>query len=123
MTRRIAMFQAAAGLLVAAVRPTSAATPDQVDAALKKARAHLYTKMDKARYWEETPAMDEKAGNHDVKGRQWGGPTAISVYALLAMGENHQDPQLKPAVDWIKKQRIIGNYALGIRAQIWPFLP
>ncbi|HEX8912530.1 MAG TPA: DUF4159 domain-containing protein, partial [Humisphaera sp.] len=104
-------------------RPARAASPAEVDAALERAKAYLYAQIKPGQFWEETPAMDEKAGNHDVKGRQWGGNTALAVYALLAMGERENSPQLKPAVEWIKKQRIVGNYALGIRAQIWPFLP
>ncbi|QOV91900.1 DUF4159 domain-containing protein [Humisphaera borealis] len=102
---------------------TSAATPEQVDAALRKSKEYMYSKMDKVKYWEEVPVMDEKAGSHSTSGRQWGGLTAISVYALLASGEKHLDPKLNPAVEWIKKQRIIGNYALGLRAQLWTFLP
>ena len=130
MTRRSRLTRAAAACmatlavaLLAPARAAAAATPEQVEAALQKAKAHLYEKMNKTHFWEEVPAMDEKEGSHSVKGRQWGGLTAISVYALLASGEKHLDPKLAPAVDWIKKQRIIGNYALGLRAQIWPFLP
>ena len=109
-------------VLLACARPVTAATPAQVDAALARAKANLYSKMQPGQFWEETPAMDEKAGNHDVKGRQWGGYSALAVYALLSAGENPASEKFQPAVDWIKKQRIVGNYALGIRAQIWPFL-
>lgn len=115
-----------AGVLAAAVAGRAAAatpTPDEVDAALRKAKAHLYARMKPDVFWEEVPKLNEKGGNAEVRGKQWGGLTAMSVYALLAAGENHQDPKLKPAVDWIKRQRLIGYYALGMRAQIWPFLP
>ena len=117
-----ALFACVPALMLGS-RPASAATPEQVDAALKKSKGYMYSKMDKAKYWEEVPVMDEKEGSHSVKGRQWGGLTAISIYALLASGEKHLDPNLNPAIEWIKKQRIIGNYALGLRAQIWTFLP
>jgi hypothetical protein len=100
-----------------------AATPEQVEAALQKAKDNLYSKMQKGQFWEETPAMDEKAGDHTTAGRQWGGLSSIAIYALLASGENHQEEKLKPAIEWIKKQRLVGNYALGLRAQIWQFLP
>lgn len=43
---------------------TSAATPEQVDAALRKSKEYMYSKMDKVKYWEEVPVMDEKAGSH-----------------------------------------------------------
>jgi len=122
---RFVRFLALACVPVALIasHPAAAATPEQVDAALQKGKDHLYKKMDPKQFWEEVPMMDEKEGSHSVKGRQWGGLTAISVYALLASGEKHLDPKLAPAVEWIKKQRIIGNYALGLRAQLWTFLP
>jgi hypothetical protein len=118
----VSLIAALACTMAGAARPALAASPDQVNAALDKAKAYLYSKIKPGHFWEEVPEMDEKAGNHDVKGRQWGGYTALSVYALLASGDKETDAKLRPAVDWIKKQRIIGNYALGIRAQIWPFL-
>ncbi|MDB5296218.1 MAG: hypothetical protein JWO31_2201, partial [Phycisphaerales bacterium] len=111
-------------VLAGAARPTAAAaTPDQVEAALAKSRAFLYGKMQPNLYWEEADKADDKAGGASTKGKQWGGLSAMSVYALLASGERHLDPKLNPAVEWVKKQRIVGNYALGLRAQIWPFLP
>jgi hypothetical protein len=45
------------------------------------------------------------------------------VLALLAAGENPQDPRLAPAVDFLKKADIVGTYALGVRCQVLLLLP
>jgi hypothetical protein len=107
----------------AARHAAAAPSPADVEVALQKARLNLYGKMKPDVFWEEVPTLDVKGPDHEPKGKQWGGLSAISTYALLASGVNHQDPQLKPAVDWVKKQRLIGNYAIGLRAQLWAFLP
>src|SRR5689334_22505091 len=101
-----------------------AATSTEVDQALEKAKAYLYSQQ-KNGNWEESQKR-ETAGehlSHDVSGDQWGGVTAVATYALLASGESPQDSRLKPAIDFLKKADIVGVYALGMRAQIWQFLP
>ncbi len=100
----------------------SAATAAEVDKAIKAAKDYLYSQVKKDN-WEEVPLPDPKGKPADPAGKQWGGYTSMAIYALLAAGENPQDVRLAPAIDWVKKQKIEGNYALGMRAQIWPFLP
>ncbi|HTL29409.1 MAG TPA: DUF4159 domain-containing protein [Tepidisphaeraceae bacterium] len=101
-----------------------AASAADVDQALQKAKDFLYSQQ-KNGTWEQVPARQSSAErmDNDTGGDQWGGLTAVCTYALLASGESPQEPKLKPAIDFLKKADIIGVYALGMRAQVWLFLP
>src|SRR5688500_17728199 len=72
-------------ILLSALTATraSAATPREVDAALTKATAYLYAQQNDAGTWEKSPKRTSDEGQ-DVTGSQWGGPTALATYALLA---------------------------------------
>ena len=96
--------------------PLRAATPAQVEKAIKDAVDYLYKKQDKEGTWEPD---DPKVNRH----HQEGGWTAIAVYALLAAGESPQDPKLKKAIDYLLKQEMKGVYAVGIRLNVWHLLP
>src|SRR5687767_752537 len=76
----------------AAAAPASAPVPaeDPVEVALRKAIAYLY-KQQKNDNWEQVQRRETDVP-HDVKGMQWGGITSMVTYALLAAGENPQDP-------------------------------
>jgi hypothetical protein len=111
-------------LLGGLAAPARAATDAEVDKAIAKGREYLYGRMNaKTGNWEESEKADLKKGWNDVKGKQWGGPSAIAVYAILASGENWQSPRLAPGLRFVMNANIVGNYALGLRAQIWPFIP
>lgn len=101
-----------------------AATAPEVDQALQKAKDYLYSQQ-KNGNWEQVPQRQSSAErmDNDTGGDQWGGLTAVCTYALLASGESPQEAKLKPAIDFLKKADIIGIYALGMRAQVWLFLP
>jgi hypothetical protein len=104
--------------------PTSAraATPEQVEAALSRAKAFLYSQQ-KNGNWELVGQRDPKKVGHALEGGQFGGLTSIAVYALLASGENATDPRITQAVEFLRKADMIGVYAIGMRSQIWQFLP
>jgi hypothetical protein len=112
-------------LITACAHPCFCATPDDVDAAIKKGQAFLYSKLSKDGTWEEVPAPepnDPKAKDNkqtDLKGRQWGGLTSIATYALVASGENPQEPKLKPAIAFLTKANIQSTYGLGLSSQVW----
>jgi hypothetical protein len=106
--------------------PTSAAMPDQVQLAIDKAQKFLLDHRNKTGTWEEvdTPEIGTDEGLRlDVKGRQWGGLTAISTYALLASGKDWRDKDLAPAIDFLLKANIEGTYSLGMSSQLALFLP
>ncbi len=100
-----------------------AATPEQIDDAISRAKTFIYAKQNPDGLWEIAPADDAKQNNKVSEGGQWGGRTAIAVYALLAAGESPQNPKLAKAIDFLTKSDIGGTYAVGLRAQVWQYLP
>ncbi|MDB5320148.1 MAG: hypothetical protein JWN40_1779 [Phycisphaerales bacterium] len=96
---------------------TRAAAPGEVDKAIDKAKAYLYAQQ-KNGTWEIAAE-----GDMSPKGRHRGGLTALVTYALVASGENPQDPRLLKALDFLKTADIPSAYALGCRAQLWNLLP
>lgn len=100
----------------------SAATPEEVEQAIQKGVAFLYSQQRNGN-WERAPARDPGGKGYDVTAGQWGGRTAIATYALLAAGEKPLDPRIVEACNFLRKADIIGNYALGMRAQVWLYLP
>src|SRR5436190_9749857 len=105
----------------------AAVTPQQVDAAIKKGVDYLYAQQNKAWNWETSagpgpnPMVDPN--NNDPAMGQWGGRSAIATYALLVAGEDYRDKRLAGAIDWINRAPMIGIYAVGLRAQVWMYLP
>ena len=94
----------------------------QVDQALVKAKQYVYAQH-KDGSWEKEPKQDLKAQDKIVAS-QWGGQTALAVYALLASGENpNAQPKLADGIEFLKKAKIGGTYALGIRCIVWLLLP
>jgi hypothetical protein len=90
-----------------------AVTTDQIDKALEKAKNYIYSQQ-KDDNWEQPL---------EWHGDQSTGQTALAVYALLANGENPQDPRIVKAVEYLKKTPTTGVYALGVRCQVWLFMP
>jgi len=117
--------------LALAPLPARGATPEQVEAAIVKAKNYLYAAQ-KNGTWDVVPrpaakgAAAAQAGPIDDNahvGGQWGGLTAVSTYALLAAGEKHNDPRLQPAIAFLKEAELTGTYAIAMRANVWPLLP
>jgi hypothetical protein len=100
-----------------------AATPAQIQTAIDKGKAYLY-KTQKNGNWEVVQVPDPKIDSgYDVENTQFGGLTAVATFALLAAGEDPQDPRLKQAIAFLKKTDSHGIYALGMRCQIWNMIP
>lgn len=91
--------------------PLFAATPAEVDAAIVKAQKFLLSQQTKDGNWEPKPKANDN--------RDWGGYTAIAVYALLASGESYQEPHIAKGIAFLEKEDLIGTYAVGLRCQIW----
>jgi hypothetical protein len=109
-------------LLVAVAVPAFGADSAQVDQALVKAKQYVYSQHQDGS-WEKEPKQDLKAQDKIVAS-QWGGQTALAVYALLAGGENpNAEPRLAAGIDFLKKAKIGGTYALGLRCMVWLLLP
>ena len=110
-------------LLSSAVR---AATPEQVDAAIGRGKDWLYTQYANGTF-EAVPSLPPDADllkmPASMKGGQWGGATALSVYALLAAGESAQSEKVAAAIKFLNTADIKGVYALGVKSQLYYFLP
>jgi hypothetical protein len=122
------------GALVACLltaRPSRAATPEEVDKAIKKAAEWLLKAQNERGNWEQAearadpkdPKDKENSQPWNTKGGQWGGLTALSTYALLASGMGPEDPKLVPAMKFLKREQITGTYALAMRMQVWASIP
>lgn len=110
---------AVAVLLVGMLSPVVlAATPAEVEAAIQRAIKSVYSQQ-RGGTWDAAAARD----NNERRGLQWGGETALATYALLAAGESRQDAKLAKPIEFLKTADIKGIYALGIRAQVWHYLP
>jgi hypothetical protein len=125
---RLAAWAVAGTMVLAAAanRPTRAATPDEVRQTIEKARQFLYNSAQGPAKdnWETVPKPDKSDDEQfGVAHWQWGGPTGCAVYGLLAAGENPQDKRLAPALAWLGKQQLHGNYAIAMRCQMYPYLP
>ena len=92
---------------------TLAVTTEQIDKALAKGKEFIYSQQ-KGDNWEQPL---------EWHGDQSTGQTALAVYALLANGENPQDPRIVKAVEYLKRTPTTGVYALGVRCQVWLFMP
>ena len=114
---------AAAVLGVLAAGPARAATPDQIDAAIAKGKALLYSRQNADHNWEYQQKKDAKIYGPSEASGQWGGKTALITYALIAAGEDVHSPKLAAAIDWLKKANLVGVYALGVRCQVWLLMP
>ncbi len=111
----------------AIVPPSRAATPEQIDRAIDKARDYLYS-IQKDGHWEIVPEFHPtpaKPGNNNlVTESDWGGLTAMATHALLAAGEDSTNPKLKPAIDLLLKWQLrVCPYALCQRDQVLQLLP
>ncbi len=107
------------------------ASPEQVEKAISKAKAWLYTQQHQGN-WEMLPAQAPNpvpdAEGHvrvvDVmNSSQWGGLSALALYALMASGDNIQDPRIAKGIEFVKACDMKGTYSISMRAQVWNLLP
>ena len=121
-----------AALLFAAVARAAPPTPETIDAAIKKGVEFLYSQQKDNGTWEvddappppgpvKTPGTLENHGTSDYN--QYGGRTAVAVYALLEAGESPTDPRLKKAIDHLRTTSVVSVYPLSLRCQVWGDLP
>jgi hypothetical protein len=98
-------------------------SPSQIEDTIKKGKAYLYSKQANGN-WEAVAAAKPSAQTpNDPGGFQYGGLTALAVFALLSCGDTPQsNDNLKAAVEWLKKADMRGTYSLALRAQVWNLL-
>lgn len=99
-------------------------TPQQMDAAMARAKKFIYRQQRADGRWEKDNA---RVGTEDsweeMQGSTYGGYTALCTYALLAAGESPNDPRIKAAVKFLKHVDLIGVYAVAMRLQVWLLIP
>src|SRR4051794_5914291 len=110
-------------LIVGVAAPAHAATHEEIDAAIEKGQAFLFSKMKDGGRWEPDPQRrgDDHESFATMQGGSWGGYTAIATYALLASGIRPQDERLQATMEFLKTADIVGPYASAVRAQVWTF--
>lgn len=99
-----------------------AATPQEVEKAIKKGVAFLYSQQNDEGSWDAVLKPGEN-GKFPGDVRQSGGPTGLAVYALLTAGESPKDPRILKAIDYLKKVPPEGTYAVGFRANAYALMP
>ncbi len=99
-----------------------AATPAEIDQAIKKGVEFLYSVQSEEGNWDFILQPDPQ-GKYPGDVKQAGGPTALAVYALLTAGESPKDPRIVKAVNYLKKTPSQGTYAIGFRANAYALLP
>jgi hypothetical protein len=115
------------GAALASAGPVHAATPQQVEKAIEKAQQFLITHRSADGTWEQTPrpqlSTPADLKFQDYKGRQWGGLTALSTYALLASGMDRHANEMATPIRFLLNANFQGTYALGLSSQLVLFLP
>jgi hypothetical protein len=110
----------ALSVVAAPISICRAATPQQVDAAIKKGVAALWAMAEKnGGIWDTGRDPNDKSR---AERDEWGGTTAICTYALLSAGESRNDPRFEKPLHFLERSKITGTYAIGLRANVWPFL-
>ena len=126
ITRPLICTLAALALLSGLATPVlQAATPEEVDAAIKKAVAYLESAQANNN-WEAGAKADFASLNPlggPSEACKYGGLTAISTYALLAAGEKDDNPVIAKAIKWLMDTQVRGTYASGLRSQVWLQIP
>src|SRR5688500_6532777 len=128
-TGRLRIVTVALVVCFVTAQASRAATPEQVDKAIKRAVDHLLKVQKENGTWEvvdvkaDPKAPEGKGSPYSTSGGQWGGLTALATYALLSSGIGAEDPKLAPAITFLKKADIDGTYALAMRMWVWASIP
>ena len=110
-------------VLSAMAVPVRAASPADVEDALAKAKKYLHSQQKDGNFERVQKPVKETQFGSDVTGPQWGGQTALAVFALLVAGEDPQGPELVKPIEFLMNAELTGTYALGMRAQVLMLLP
>jgi hypothetical protein len=118
--RRVLLLIVTGCAALGALASPRAARADAVGDSIARGKAFLYATQTPDGHWEEVarpdPTLAQKLDVASVRGPQWGGRTALAIYALLTAGEKPSDPRLAKAIAWMKaSEQPIGTYALSFR--------
>ena len=126
MSRRICAFLGAVMLVSATGVPRARCqgfSDEAVEKAIQRGKQYLWSLYrDTGSPWPE-PEPRRNAQGKLVPYKNYGGRSALAMYALLACGESYNDPRMKRALEWQSRLETTGTYTLGLRCQIWALLP
>ncbi len=71
---------------------------------------------------EEGHWPEPRPGLPDTRSVNYGGQTALCLYALLAAGENPGDERVAKTLQWLARTPMRGTYAVAFRANVWAML-
>ena len=116
-------FAVTLALLAVAAAGVRAAPPQQtqwddqaVARAIQRAKKHLWSRWGNG-HWPEPAAFKNNAPEYE-----YGGRTALYLYALLAAGEDPQGPRVTETLKWLSAAKMSGTYAVALRANVWDML-
>ncbi len=119
--KRLATLMSLLAPLLAA--PARGATATDIDKAISKGVAYIYSQQKPSGHWETS---ETRVGTYhnwgDMQGDSFGGFSSLCTYALLAAGESPQDKRVAASIQFLKKADVIGIYSLGLRALVWHLL-
>lgn len=120
--RLVVVLTVCLGLVLSTARGAEP-SPEAVKASIDKAKKYLYGLQNKNGTWDDPTPKATQSVDNDVDATQWGGQTAMAVYALLVCGEKANDPKLAKAIEFLHTQSITGTYAVSMKCQVWMNLP
>ena len=94
-------------------------TDATVQAAVRAIVEELYRLQAPPHDWDPPSWNPDRDGQRS----QAGGYTPLVVLALLHAGESYQHPRLREVIDRLAKARLVGTYAVAVRAHVWAMLP
>lgn len=115
--RRLVYVWIIVWILLGHVTTGLSATPEQIEKAIERGKAYLYSTQ-RDGIWDSYPPRGKM--NWPM---QEGGRTCLAVYSLLACGEKPTDPRLTKAIDFVIDFETDKTYVLGVKALVLGRLP
>jgi len=107
---------------IASVASATPPTAAQIANAIETGKSALYALQNADGTWDDAPPKAPTLGN-DVNSGQWGGKTAMAVYALITCGEKPTEDKLQKAIQFLHTANITGTYAVAVKCLVWQHLP
>ena len=94
-------------------------TDAQVDEAIEKIKKYLYESQHESGAWFGA----HHNGPNDGQEKNFWGPTAMALLALIVSGESPQHPDIAKGLKLLAEVEFNGVYALSMRTHVWSYLP
>lgn len=94
-------------------------TDKEVDEAIQKIKDYLYDAQDESGAWFGAYHTGPQGGQD----KNFWGPTAMALLALITSGESPQHPDIAKGLKLLAEVEFHGVYALSMRTHVWSYLP